>query len=86
MVFPTSITEDISIGGIPEAFSWLQYAFENLIASPDVPGRDDNPSTPGSVLGLQTSTPLVGFPTSWTHGLHRPRKKDSAPEEFISQF
>jgi ADP-ribosylation factor family len=85
MVFPTSVTEDMSVGGIPEAFSWLQYAIENLIASPDVPGRDDTPSAPGPVSGPPDQHPSGGVSDKLDSWLAR-AKNDSTPEEFISQF
>src|SRR5438477_10454894 len=85
-VFPTSTTEKISMGGIPEAFNWLRHVIENPVpAIPDAiistlatSGESTSNDTPDS----GTSPILSDKLGSWISRA----ETDSSPEEFIVQF
>ena len=76
----------MSVSGIPEAFTWLQYAIENLKPPPPSaePGNDQhNDATATSVLLKESSGEVLSEKLdSW---LSR-ADNDSTPEEFLAQF
>jgi len=84
-VFPTSMTESIRDGGMPEAFAWLQGALDKP-PPPVRPGPGpESAHTVSSVITLPDTRSAAALAEKLESWLAR-TETDTSPEEFLSQF
>jgi hypothetical protein len=81
-VFATSATDDIRVGGLPEAFDWLLDALKRRIPASNTITEPLAPFQEEKIPDVRSPTTLSEKLESWISRA----ENDSSPDEFISQF